>query len=193
MKDLLIVSLITSAAIIWAACSAASGPGSLTLKYPDVSNQEVALKSGGFYTSTKTWTKPDKKSTSASYFFCVADYDLDLEQGAISIGEEVKEGQIKVCFSLDGPEGSDDQTALTAGTYPIAESGPGWAVSSVSTASIRTFADGKESKYFINSNKANGQVKITSASSDSASGEINLSDGEFEISGTFSAKAYERE
>lgn len=194
-RHILIGTVLIIGGLLIGACGAAgpSGPGTLTLKYPDVNNQELPLKSGGFYTSTKTWTKPDKKSTSGSYFICVADYDIDMKQGAISIGGAVQEGQTKVCFSLDGAEGTDDKTPPATGTFPMGKSGPDFAFNSISSASIRTFKDGKEIKHFLNSPKTTGELKITSASAEAVSGEINLSDGEKEIKGTFSAAAYKRE
>lgn len=180
--------------VIFMACGSTSGPGSLTLKYPGNEIQEVPLKSGGYYTSTKTYNINGNRSTSSSYFICVANYEIDLSQGAISIGASVKgENQTKVCFSLNGEENGDEKTPLKTGSFPPAKSmASGPAYNSVDNASIRSFKDGKETKHFLNLAKTNGEIKITSVSGDTVNGEVNLSDGENEINGTFSAKAFKK-
>lgn len=189
----LIISAICAALMIACNSGGVSGPGSLTLKYPGTDKQEVPLKSGGFYTSTKSWSANGKSAKSASYFVCVADFEVDMSQGAISLGAPVKaENQTKVCFGIDGAENSDDKTAPKTETYPAAKRSDSFAFNSISSASIRTFKDGKEVKHFLNESKMTGDVKITSASENLMSGEINLSDGEKEIKGTFSAKGFER-
>ncbi|MEZ5425973.1 MAG: hypothetical protein R2747_06905 [Pyrinomonadaceae bacterium] len=187
------ITILLAGSLFWAACGGlgSGGPGTLTLKYPGTEKQEMPVKSGGFYTSTKSWSKSGQVSKSASYFICVADHEIDMSRGAISIGGPVKsEGETKVCFSIDGEENTDDKTPLKTGTYGPAKRGEGFAFTSVSSASIRTFKDGKEVKKFLNESKSTGEVKITSASGDSISGEINLNDGENEIKGNFSAKAF---
>ena len=177
------------------ACGGASGPGELTLKYPGNDSRNMAVKSGGYYTSTKTFTYNGNSSKSSSYFICVADYEIDMSQGAISIGAPVKEADnAKVCFSLDGEENGDDKTPLKEGTFAPAKSmksGPSY--NSLSNASIRVLEDGKEKKHFFNIAKTTGDLKITSVSGDTVYGEANLSDGEREIKGTFSAKPFKRD
>lgn len=177
------------------ACGGASGPGSLTLKYPGTDSKEMPVKSGGYYTSTKTFTFNNNMSKSSTYFICVADYDIDMSQGAISIGAAVEDAENeKVCFSIDGEENGDDKTPLKEGTYAPAKSmksGP--AYNTLTNASIRVLEDGKEQKHFFNMAKTNGELKITSVSGDTVYGEANLSDGEKEIKGTFSAKPFKKE
>lgn len=194
LKCNLLKTLLLIAALMLAACgTGTSGPGTLTLKYPGTDKLEMPVKSGGYYTSTKTWSKPGQSSKSASYFICLADHDIDMSRGAISIGAPVKaESEHKVCFSIDGAENTDDQTPLKTGSFGAAKRGEGFAFDSVSSASIRSFKDGKEVKNFLNESKTEGDVKITSASDDSISGEVNLSDGENEIKGTFTAKPFKR-
>ncbi len=170
-----------------------SGPESLKLKYPGTESQDMPVKSGGFYVSTKTWTKPDQRSTSSAHFICVGDHEVDTSRGSISLGKKVEDGQTKVCFSLDGAEDTDNESLAKTGTYPMGKIGQGFAFNSVSSASIRVFKDGKEVRNSFNPRKTQGEITITSATADSISGEINLSDGENEIKGNFSAKAKKQE
>ena len=62
----------------------------------------------------------------------------------------------------------------------------------VSTVIITTFVDGKEKSDSFDTmssmSKAEGEVKITAVSADSVSGEINVSEGDKTIKGTFTAK-----
>ena len=114
------------------------GPGSLELSFDGVDKKAMEVKSGGFYVSTKTWSAKGKMTTSSSHFICVADHEIDLSSGQISIGKKVSEGQTKVCFSIDGAEGTDMKSTLKTGSYPMKRSsGSGFAYSSTSSASIR--------------------------------------------------------
>lgn len=193
-KQVLSITFLIIGAGFSISCGAAgSSPGVLTLKYPTTDKQEMPVKSGGFYTSTKSWSRNNQMSKSSSYFVCVSDSDIDMTQGAISIGAPVKtDAQTKVCFNIDGAENTDDKTPPKAETYPAAKRSDSFAFNSVSSASIRTFKDGKEVKHFLNESKMTGDVKITTATENTMSGEINLSDGEKEIKGTFTAKGFER-
>ncbi len=193
-KQILAITFLMIGAVFFISCNVAGGGAEvLTLKYPTSDKQEMPVKSGGFYTSTKSWSKPGQTAKSSSYFVCVSDSEIDMTQGAISIGAPVKaDSQTKVCFNIDGAENADDKTPPKAETYPAAKRSESFAFNSVSSASIRTFKDGKEVKHFLNESKMTGDVKITAATENTMSGEINLSDGEKEIKGTFTAKGFER-
>ena len=92
-----------------------------------------------------------------------------------------------------GEENGDEKTPFKTGSFPPAKSmAKGPTYNTVENASIRVFKDGKETKHFLALAKTKGEIKITSASADSVSGEVDLSDGEREIKGTFSAKAFKR-
>lgn len=193
-KQIISITFLIIGAAFFISCSVAgSGAEVLTLKYPTTENREMPVKSGGFYTSTKSWTRNTQMSKSSSYFVCVSDSEIDLTQGAISIGAPVKnDAQTKVCFNIDGAENTDDKTPPKAETYAAAKRSDSFAFNSVSSASIRTFQGGKEVKHFLDESKMTGDVKITSATENTMSGEINLSDGEKEIKGSFTAKGFER-
>lgn len=193
MKIRSIIIAATAAALFSACGSAASGPASLSVKTDGGEAKEVPVKSGGFYASTKSWSKPGTSATSSSYFVCVANYDIDMTQGAISIGAKVSsDDQTKVCFSLNGEENGNDKTPPASGTYGMENRGEGFPFKSISSVSVRTFEDGKEVRKSLNSSKTEGEIRITDASADEMSGEIDLSDGENQIKGTFSAKAFKR-
>jgi len=193
MKANSIIAL-TAVVLFALGCGAgSSGPSSLTVKTEGGEAREVPVKSGGFYASTKTWTKPGKMSTSSSYFICVANYDIDMSQGAISIGAKVtSEDQAKVCFSLNGAENGNDKTPAATDSYEIEQHGEDFAFNSISTVSIRTFEGGNEVRKSFNSSKTKGKIEVTSASADEITGTIDLTDGENEVKGGFTAKAFKR-
>ncbi|QQS42160.1 MAG: hypothetical protein IPM63_04240 [Acidobacteriota bacterium] len=188
------IIVAATAVVFFAACgSVASGPPTLSVKKEGGEAKEVPVKSGGFYASTKSWSKPGKSSTSSSYFVCVANYDIDMSQGAISIGAKVSsDDQTKVCFSLNGEENGNDKTPPAAGTYAIEKRGDDFAFKSISAVSIREYENGSEVRKSMDSSKTQGEIRITDASADEMSGEIDLSDGENEIKGSFTAKAFKR-
>lgn len=184
------VVLVNCALIIACGGLGAGGPGTLTLKYPGTEKQEMPVKSGGFYVSTKTWSGKGKMSTSSSHFICVADHEIDRSQGSISINKNVTDGQTKVCFDIDGEETTTDKTLLKTGTYQIGKTGENFAFSSIDSAGIRAFKDGKQIKHDLKNHKTSGEIKINSASSETINGDINLTDGEIEIKGKFSAQVH---
>ena len=65
----------------------------------------------------------------------------------------------------------------------------------VRTVIIKTFADGKQTDTRFDSlmsigggKKAEGEVKITNVTADTVSGEVDLTEGDKSIKGTFTAK-----
>ncbi|REJ78679.1 MAG: hypothetical protein DWQ47_04315 [Acidobacteria bacterium] len=193
MKLKLILA-VTALAVFAAACgTSASGPATLTVKKDGGDSIEVPVRSGGFYASTKTWSRPGKTAKSSSYFICVANYDIDMSQGAISIGAKVSaDDQTKICFSLNGEENGTDKSAPVAGTYEMEKRGDDFPFNSISSVFIRSMEDGKEVRHSFSTAKSEGSIKLTSASTDDVAGEIDLSDGQNEVKGIFTAKAFKR-
>jgi hypothetical protein len=101
-----------------------------------------------------------------------------------------KADQVKICFKLNGPVGFDEKAQIKTAAYPVASfSGP-YQPDRVGTTgtTIRVYENGAERKEYFNAAHMKGQVEITSASADSVSGEINLTDGKSEIKGGFRAE-----
>ncbi len=83
-----------------------------------------------------------------------------------------------------GQEGTDEETGYKTGTYPTkAEK-----FDKVDYVNVAYLSDGKESSNSFDLAKTTGEVKITAVSADSVSGEINLTEGERSVKGTFTTK-----
>lgn len=203
MKTKLIrLILFSTCALLCGACGGLASGGAassaranhLTLTYPGANKQEVALKSGGLYTMAKTLSSTSRSTKASSHYICLADHELDMSRGTISMNAPLREaGQTKVCFSLTGAEGTDAKTPLQTGTYTAVKPGPEIFQFNVAEApSIRTFEGGQEKKHPLDASKLSGEVRITSASGDAVSGEVNLADGEREIKGAFTTRTNKR-
>jgi hypothetical protein len=62
----------------------------------------------------------------------------------------------------------------------------------VETVGIVTRKGGVETKTWLDRSALNGEVKVTSVSDDSASGEIDVTAGDMTIKGSFTAKILKR-
>ena len=96
--------------------------------------------------------------------------------------------QMRIDIQLTGEVGTKDDSPLKVGTYTAKYD----KANGVRFVRINTFADGKQVETdfdsSFNSEKVSGDVKITSVTSDSVSGEVNLGEGDKSIKGTFTAK-----
>ncbi|MBK8148772.1 MAG: hypothetical protein IPK58_11340 [Acidobacteria bacterium] len=184
MMKLKLTAVLSLVALL-AACAGAS---KLDVK---VGNKDMPLnvKGSGTYSSTKTFTETkdgqSKITKAASNYVVLANYDIDTSSGMNSMGKAVTAAdQIRVSFQLVGEEGTDDKTGFKTGTYTTkAEK-----FAKVDYVNIAYFADGKESSNSFDGTKSSGEIKITSVSADAVSGEINLTEGDKQIKGSFTAK-----
>lgn len=145
-----------------------------------------SVKSSGTYSTVKTFTDAQSKVTKASSnYFVLANYDIDTSLGMSSMEKATTAAdQVRVAIQLVGQEGTDEKTGFKTGTYATkAEK-----FDKVDYVNIAYFADGKESKNFFDIAKTTGEVKITAVSADSVSGEINLTEGDKSVIGSFTAK-----
>jgi len=145
-----------------------------------------ALKSSGTYNSVKTFTDLQSKVTKASANSIVlANFDVDTSAGMSSMGRPLNSNdQVRITLQLIGEEGSDEKAGFKTGTFTTnAEK-----FLKVDYVNIAYFADGKESVNSFDIRKTAGEVKVSSVSDSSVSGEINLTEGEKTIKGTFTAE-----
>jgi hypothetical protein len=91
-------------------------------------------------------------------------------------------------FNLVGDEGTNDKSPPKAGTYS-AKADKFMKVEDVAIVSRKGAAD---SKFSLDRSKLTGDVKVTSATADSLSGEIDLASGDAAIKGSFTAKVLKR-
>lgn len=178
------LSVVFLIAVLLTACGGA-GESKLDVKAGG-KNLPFSVKSSGTYSSVKTFTDAQSKVTKASSNYIVlANYDIDTSSGMSSMEKAVTAPeQVRVAIQIVGEEGTDDKTGIKTGKYTTKADKFG----KVDYVNIAYFADGKESKNIFNISKTEGEVKITSVSADSISGEINLTEGDKSVKGSFTAK-----
>jgi len=178
--SLLIVSLM------FGGCSQAPGGNSMSLKWPDMNQKEMPVKSSYAFGVTKSFTDINNKITTApSYRVYVASYDLDATNFSQTMDKPLAaDDQIRVTFNLVGDEGGTEKTVLKAGDY----SAKAEKFMRVETAGIVTRKDGKDNTLWLDRSALTGSVKITAATGESVTGEADLSDGQAAIKGPFTAK-----
>ncbi len=182
-----IYSIFLSAILIFT-FGCGSGETNLQIKI-DGKDSSLAAKSSGTYTSTKTFSfTKDGQTTSSkavTYYFALANYELDTSSGMISLDKPLSTNeQMRVAFQIVGEEGTDEKTPIKTGTY----SAKADKFNKVDSMRIMLFADGKEVKNMFNIDKTEGEIKINSISGDTVSGEINLTEGDKSVKGSFTAK-----
>lgn len=150
----------------------------------------LAVKSSGSYKNVKTFTDISGKMTTATSFYAImANYDMDATSMATMKKPLTAPDQVKVQLQLTGEEGTNQDSEFKAGTY---KAEPGGKFMKIDMLTVTTFADGKE----VNTNfdamssvsKMTGQVVVKSVTADSISGDIDVTEGDKSVKGTFSAK-----
>ena len=96
--------------------------------------------------------------------------------------------QARVVFSLVGDEGTNEKSPPKAGTYS-AKADKFMKVEDVAIVSRKGAADNKS---WLDRSTLSGQVKVTSATADEISGDIDLTAGDNTIKGSFTAKVFKR-
>ena len=171
------------------ACSH-SGGNDLHVKSAAAGDKDVATKSAFADPVTKTFTDTTGKMTTAVvYNLHVANYDLNGERFGASLNNPMPaDDSVRVMFSLVGDEGTKEGSPLKAGTY----SAKADKYMKVETVGIVTRKGGNEIKNWFDRSTLNGEVKVTSVSDGSASGDIDVTAGENTIKGSFTAKILKR-
>lgn len=181
--------LLLFASVLLAGCSKTGGSG-LHLKSAATGEKDVPVKSSYAFPVTKTFTDTSGNITTAvSYRSYVANYDLDGGNFAMTLDKPpTSDDSVRVVFSLVGEQGGNEKTAPKAGTY----SAKADKFMKVEDVAIISRKGGSDSKVWLDRGTVNGEVKITAASADSMSGDINLTAGESTIKGSFTAKVLAR-
>jgi len=182
--------LIALAALFLAGCGKGAGGNGLHVKSPATGEKNLAAKSGYSFAVTKTFTDTSNKITTApSSRVYVANYDLDAGNFAMTLDKPLTSDEhLRVTFSLVGEQGENEKTPLKAGTYS-AKADKFMRVEDVGIVSRKAGAD---SKVWLDRSTLTGEVKVTSVSGDTMSGDIDVSAGETSIKGSFTAKILTR-
>ncbi|HKP35681.1 MAG TPA: hypothetical protein VJT71_02395 [Pyrinomonadaceae bacterium] len=178
------------ATLFLAACSSSGGGNNLHVKSPAAGDKDLATKSSYTFAVTKTFTDINQKiTTAATYNVYAANYDLDAGNFAMTLGKPLTaDDQVRVEFSLVGEEGTNDKAPLKTGTY----SAKADKYMKVETAGIVTRKGGTDSKNWLDRSTLTGEVKLTSVSDESISGDIDVTAGDSSIKGSFTAKILKR-
>lgn len=183
---LLFVVAIT---LVFVGCSKSGGGNDLHVKSPPTGEKDLAVKSSYAYGVVKTFTDVNGKMTTAStYNFYVANYDLDAGNFGMTLEKPMpSDDSVRVVFSLVGAEGAKDAAPET-GTYSAKVD----KYMKVESVGIIARKNGADIKTWFDRGKLSGEVKVTSVSGDSASGDIDVTAGDNTIKGSFTAKILQR-
>ena len=192
MKRLLIVIL---ASLCLSACGAGGIGTSTSAPKLEVKaggkDSTLNVKSGAVNYSGMAFTAPGKPDVKTSiHYIYLANFEIDTTGPAWMRKPLTAPDQMRVDLGLTGEDGTNEKSPFKVGTY----SAQADKVNGVRTAIIHTFADGKQTETRFQSlmslggTGANGEVKITSVTADTVSGEVNLTEGDKSIKGTFTAK-----
>ena len=182
--------LALGCALFVAGCGKGAGGSGLHVKSPATGEKDVPVKSAYSYGVTKTFTDIAGKMTTAStYNTDAANYDLDATNFAMTLDKPLtSDDQVRVMFSLVGEQGTDEKASLKAGTY----SAKADKFMKVETVGIVSRKGGPDNKVWLDRGTLTGEVKLTSASADEISGDIDVTSGDTSIKGSFTAKILKR-
>ena len=172
--------------VVLTGCSKSAGGNSMNLKWPGMNQKEMPVKSSYAFAVTKTFTDINQKiSTAPSYQVFAANYDLDATTFGLTLNKPLAaDDQLRVTLSLVGDEGGNEKSPLKAGDY----SAKADKFMKVEAVGIVTRKDGKDNTLWLDRSTLTGTVKVTSASAEAVSGDVDLNAGESAIKGSFTAK-----
>ena len=184
------LALAISLLLLLFGCGKVTGGNSIHVKSATTGEKDLAIKSGYAFPVTKSFTDINNKITTASsYNVYLANYDLDSKNFGMTLDKPVtSDDQVRVTFNLVGDEGTNDKSPIKAGTY----SAKADKYSKAESAGIVARKNGAEIKSWLDRSTLTGEVKVTAASADEISGEVNLSAGEISFKGSFTAKILKR-
>jgi hypothetical protein len=189
IKLTLAISLLPLALLLFG-CGKVTGGNSIHVKSATTGEKDLAIKSGYAFPVTKSFTDVNGKITTASaYNVYLANYDLDAKSFAMTLDKPLTaDDQVRVVFSLIGDEGTNDKSAVKAANY----SAKADKYDKAESAGIVARKNGADVKSWLDRSMLTGDVKVTSASADEITGDVNLSSGDMAIKGSFTAKILNR-
>jgi hypothetical protein len=185
-----VLLLLSIGLVVCAGCGKGAGGNSVHIKSPATGEKDFAVKSSYAFAVTKSFTDINNKITTASaYNVYVANYDLDAGNFAMTLDKPLaSDDQMRVMFSLIGEQGTNDKSPLKAGTY----SAKADKYMRVETVGLVSRKGGPDTRVWFDRSTLSGEIKITSASAGSISGDVDITAGENVIKGAFTAKVLNR-
>jgi hypothetical protein len=181
---------LVALALFVGGCGKGAGGNSMHVKSPAAGDKDMPVKSSYAFAVIKTFTDVSGKiSTASAHNVYAANYDLDATNFTMTMDKPLtSDDQIRVMFSLIGDEGTNDKSPLKAGTY----SAKADKFMKLETVGIVSRKGGADNKVWLDRSTLTGEVKVTSASADEISGDVDLSSGDTSIKGSFTAKILKR-
>lgn len=190
--------LIVGLSLFLTACGAAGNGTGVATTAPKLDvkvggkSSTLDVKSSVVDQSEVTATAPGKPNVKTFlHKIYLANFEMDTSGVAWMNKPLTAPEQMRVQIELTGEDGTDMKSPFKVGTYTAQAD----KTNGVRTVIIRTFADGKQTDTRFDSlmsiggsKKAEGEVKITSVTADTVSGEVNLTEGDKSIKGNFTAK-----
>jgi hypothetical protein len=149
----------------------------------------LTVKSGAVSYGNVISTAPGKPNIQTfAHTIYIANYEMETSDPGWMRKPLSAADQMRVDIQLTGEEGTKEDSSFKVATY----SAKADKFNSVRFVRINAFADGKQTETDFDTSfsheKMNGEVKITSVTADTVSGEVNLTEGDKSIKGTFTAK-----
>lgn len=196
-KLLLLIPLLVGASLLFAACGGSGTSKPAFAVRIDGKDVPLEVKSSWEMTKDYTYYSDPNKPTTALYWFALRNYAYDKPNGAIIFSNEklTAPGQVLVFFSLYGEKATtDEKTPVKVATYK----GDGKESTSLTVVTVYVFGEGKDEVASLSlgagSPDNKGEVKITSVTGDTVTGEIDASGKangkDVSVKGTFTAKIY---
>ena len=185
-----VLSMLAIAFLVLLLGCSKSGGNDMHVKSPATGEKNLSVKSSYAFAVTKSFTDISGKiSTAVSYRLYAANYDLDSSFFAQTLDKPFKsDDDMRVVFNLVGEQGGTEKSAVKIGTY----SAKADKFMKVEDVAIVSRKGGADNKVFLDRSTLSGDVKITSASDDSVSGDVDLTAGDTTIKGLFTAKVLKR-
>jgi len=176
--------------LLFQSCGQTTSTNSLHLKSSGTGEKDLAIKSGFAFAITKTFTDASGKMTTGSaYNVYLANYDLDPKNFSMSMDKPLTgDDQVRVVFSLIGDEGTNDKSPPKTGSYATKAE----RFMKAESVGIVARKNGADVKSWADRTTLNGEVKVTSATNDEISGDVDLGSGDISIKGAFTAKVLKR-
>ena len=186
--SIIAIALISALSIF--GCGKADGGNSIHVKSATTGDKDLPVKSSCAFAVTKTFTDVSGRTTTASaYNVYVANYDLDANNFAMTLDKPLtSDDQVRMVFSLIGDEGSNGKSPPKAGTYSVKAD----KFMKAESVGIVARKGGADVKSWLDRSMLSGEVKVTSASAEEISGDVDLTSGDSSIKGSFTAKVLKR-
>ncbi len=187
MQKLLAVFL---AALLLTGCGVAgrtAGSHQLNVKVSG-KDSTLTLKPGAVYYGNVISTAPGKPNIQTfAHTIYLANYEMDTSYPGWVRKPLASPEHMRIDIQLTGEDGTRDDSPFKVGTY----SAKADKFNTVRSIVINASTDGKETKTnfeTLSSRKpVDGEVKITAVTADTVSGEVNLTEDNKSIKGTFTA------